>query len=65
MAELGRKADVGLTTLQRFWRNSATASKGGPPLESVHLKTLEDIAAALGVHPRELIAFEDEIKKET
>ena len=49
MAELAREAKIGLTTTQRVWRNSATGAIGGAPLESVHLRVLEDIAKVLNV----------------
>jgi hypothetical protein len=60
MAVLARRANIGITTAQRIWNNSATAAKGGPPLESVSLKVLEDVAEVLGVEPWDLIRWKDE-----
>lgn len=49
--QLQLKSGVTLPLLTRYWNNNTT---------EVKLDALEKIAKALGVHPRELIALDEE-----
>ena len=58
MASLSRRADIGLSTVQRYWHNSSTGAVGGERLQSVDLWALEAIARVLEVQPGELLYLE-------
>jgi transcriptional regulator with XRE-family HTH domain len=55
MAALGRRANVGATTLKRMYWNSSTGKIGDEPLENVNLPALERIASVLSVSAPDLL----------
>lgn len=65
MKELIDASGVTKSVVQRMWHNTGTGIIGGDPLESISLRALEQIAKILGVHPRELICWEEELKPRT
>ena len=59
MAQLCRKTGLSLHSLRRYWYNTSAGTCEGAPLAQVHLPSLGKLAAALDVHPRELIEWDD------
>lgn len=49
------KAGITMGTARRYWYGTSNGRKEGEPLRIVDLATLEKIAEALGVDPKELI----------
>ena len=54
---LTRKSGVSGSSARRLWYNTADGRSEGPPLESIHLATLEAVAKVLGKNPLDLLEY--------
>ena len=52
MSQLQRRAQLPMSTIQRYWHNSGV---GGHPLESVKLQHLNALCEALECEPGEIV----------
>jgi transcriptional regulator with XRE-family HTH domain len=59
LSQLARRADLGMTTARRMWFGTGDGREDGSSLQYVSLDSLERIAHALGVSPRELLAQDE------
>lgn len=59
LAQLQRRADLGMTTTRRMWYGTGDGNAEGKPLQNVALDVLDRIAKVLGVEPCDLLVREE------